>query len=72
MTKNLTQMTNTELKQYLSATRNDDEKFSAALKELMSRRDKDASWFPFEQSPSEVESLIKNKVAQIERQQNPE
>lgn len=42
MKQNLNQMTNVELKQYISENRNDDEAFRAALGVLLSRRDHNA------------------------------
>jgi hypothetical protein len=39
MMQNLNQMTNTELKRFLSENRNDEEAFRHGLKVLMSRRD---------------------------------
>ncbi len=59
-------MTNSELKQYLSANRTDDDKFSAALAELISR-DPNPTIYPFEQSLEEVSSIIKQKIEEIER-----
>lgn len=42
MKLDLNDMTNAELKQYISENRNDDEAFSAALGVLLSRRDPNA------------------------------
>ncbi len=67
MEKPFKQMTNSELKQYLSANRTDDDKFSAALAELISR-DPNPTIYPFEQSPEEVSSIIKQKIEEIERE----
>jgi hypothetical protein len=50
-------MTNAELKQYISAHRNDDQAFRAALEVLMSRRDPNAPYqpYPFDLSDPEAE-----------------
>lgn len=64
MTPNLSQMTNTELKQYLSEHRNDEAAFQAALAVLMNRRNpSNRQPYPFDlASPeSEVEALLKEK-----------
>lgn len=57
MTQDLHQMTNAELKQYISAHRNDDQAFRAALEVLMSRRDPNAPYqpYPFDLSDPEAE-----------------
>jgi hypothetical protein len=47
MTQDLHQMTNAELKQYISAHRNEDQAFRAALQVLMSRRDPNAPYQPY-------------------------
>lgn len=47
MTQNLHQMTNTELKQYISKHRNDEEAFRAALEVLIGRRDPNATYQPY-------------------------
>jgi HSP20 family molecular chaperone IbpA len=54
----------TELKQYLSEHRNDDDKFSEALQELMSR-DQNPTWYP----PTDWEEtgrIIKRKIEEME------
>ncbi|MBW4633335.1 MAG: hypothetical protein KME30_16005 [Iphinoe sp. HA4291-MV1] len=58
-------MTNTELKQYVSQHRNDEEAFRAALQVLMSRRDPATQQpYPFDLDnfQSEVEALLKEKL----------
>ncbi len=57
MTPNLHQMTNAELKKYISANRNNDLTFCAALEVLMSRRDPNAPYqpYPFDLSDPEGE-----------------
>jgi hypothetical protein len=71
MTHNLQQMTNTELKQYISQHRNNDEAFRAALEVLMSRRDPNAPYqpYPFELTDpkSKVEALLIEKIKQAEQ-----
>jgi hypothetical protein len=47
MTQDLYQMTNAELKQYISVHRNNEEAFRAALGVLMSRRDPSAPYHPY-------------------------
>jgi len=49
MTPELSEMTNAELKQYISKNRNDEKAFRTALEVLMSRRDPNA---PFSLIPS--------------------
>jgi len=70
MTQNLHQMTNTELKQYISKHRNDEEAFRAALEVLISRRDPDAAYqpYPFDLADpeGEVEAILMNKIKQAE------
>ncbi|NMG09490.1 hypothetical protein [Brasilonema sp. UFV-L1] len=65
MMQNLNQMSNTELKQYLSEHRNEEEAFRAALQVLMSRRDPATQQpYPFDldNPQSEVEALLKEKL----------
>jgi len=63
-------MTNTELKQYISKHRNDEEAFRAALEVLISRRDPDAAYqpYPFDLADpeGEVEAILMNKIKQAE------
>jgi len=70
MTQNLHQMTNTELKQYISKHRNDGEAFRAALEVLISLRDPDAAYqpYPFDLADpeGEVEAILMNKIKQAE------
>lgn len=69
MTPNLSQMTNTELKQYLSEHRNDEEAFRAALEVLMRRRDPaNRQPYPFDLAnpESEVEAILREKFKQAE------
>ncbi|MUG92259.1 hypothetical protein F7734_07235 [Scytonema sp. UIC 10036] len=71
MIHNLEQMTNAELKQYISQHRNNEEAFRAALEVLMSRRDPNAPYqpYPFELTDpkSEVEALLIEKIKQTEQ-----
>lgn len=66
MTQNLHQMTNTELKQYLSDHRNEEETFRSALQVLISRRAPNAlrQPYPFDLSnpESEVKELLEEKI----------
>jgi hypothetical protein len=65
MTPNLDQMTNHELKKYLSEHRNDEVAFRAGLQILMDRRDPAMRQpYPFDLSDpeGEVEALLKEKL----------
>lgn len=65
MMQNLNQMTNLELKQYLSEHRNDETAFRAGLQVLMDRRDPSMLQpYPFDLSDpeQEVETLLKEKL----------
>lgn len=59
----LKQMSKVELKRYLSKHRNDDEKFSEALKELMNR-DPNPTWYP-PTNWEETEKILKSKLHEI-------
>lgn len=66
MTQNLHQLTNTELKRYISEHRNDEKAFRAALEVLMSRRDPNATYqpYPFDLADpkAEVEAILMKKI----------
>ncbi len=68
MIPNLNQMTNAELKQYISAHRNDEQAFRAALEELISRRDPNAPYqpYPFDLADpeGEVKAILTKKIKQ--------
>ncbi|MBE9228327.1 hypothetical protein IQ264_23165 [Phormidium sp. LEGE 05292] len=69
MTANLPQMLSTELKQYLSEHRNDEEAFRAALEVLMSRRNPaNRQPYPFDLAnpEKEVEAILREKLEQSE------
>jgi len=70
MIPNLNQMTNAELKQYISAHRNDEEAFRSALEELISRRDPNAAYqpYPFDLADpeGEVKAILRKKIKQAE------
>jgi hypothetical protein len=70
MTQDLHQMTNAELKQYISVHRNEDQAFRAALEVLMSRRDPNAPYqpYPFDLSDPEVEvqAIFAKKLSQAQ------
>ncbi len=69
MMQNLSQMTNTELKRFLSENRNNEEAFRAALEVLMSRRDPATQQpYPFdlENPETQVEALLREKLAHSE------
>jgi hypothetical protein len=65
MMPNLSEMTNTELKRFISEHRNDAEAFQAAMEVLMSRRNPaNHHPYPFDlQNPEvEVEALLREKL----------
>jgi hypothetical protein len=70
MTPNLQEMTTTELKQFLSEHRNDDEAFRAALAVLIDRRDPNAPYqpYPFDLADpkTEVEAILVQKLNQVQ------
>lgn len=69
MTSNLSEMTNTELKQYLSEHRNDQQAFQSALEVLMSRRNPaNRQPYPFglADPKTEVEAIFRKKLNQTE------
>jgi hypothetical protein len=70
MKPKLNQMTNAELKQYISAHRNDEEAFRAALEELISRRDPNAAYqpYPFDLADpeGEVKAILIEKIKQAQ------
>jgi hypothetical protein len=69
MMPNLSEMTNIELKRYISEHRNDIEAFQAAMEVLMSRRNPaNRHPYPFElENPEvEVEALLREKLNQAE------
>jgi hypothetical protein len=55
----LHQMTNAELKQYISAHRNDEEAFRSALEVLLSRRDPNAAYHPYPFNLTDPEHEVK-------------
>lgn len=66
MTQNLQDMTNAELKHYISEHRNDREEFRQALQVLLDRRDADTASqpYPFDLADpeSEVTAILKDKI----------
>ncbi len=58
---NLKEMTVTELKKFLAENRNDDQKFSEALGELLSRNP-NRKKYPADQSFEEVGKIIQEKI----------
>lgn len=58
---NLKEMTNAELKQFLSANRNNDEPFSEALSELLNRNS-GAQRYPANMPPEEIEQVIREHL----------
>ncbi|XGV96016.1 MAG: hypothetical protein ACAF41_25175 [Leptolyngbya sp. BL-A-14] len=74
MTQDLNQLTNAELKRYISERRNDGEAFHAALQVLMSRRDPNAITYPYPYDMAdpmrEGEAIFREKLSQIERERS--
>ncbi|MBC6477978.1 MAG: hypothetical protein GDA56_09505 [Hormoscilla sp. GM7CHS1pb] len=66
MNQQLTEMNNYELKQYLSAHRNDAEAFSQALQVALSRREDEAKSYPYpyDMSTEEVVAIFREKLNQ--------
>lgn len=67
MMQNFSQMTNTELKRFLSENRNDETAFRAALEVLIDRCDLATQQpYPFdlEDPEAQVEALLKEKLGQ--------
>ena len=65
MTLPLSQLTNSELKHYISEHRNDEQAFRAALEILMSRRDPaNRQPYPFDLANPErdVEAILREKL----------
>ena len=58
---NLDEMTNSELKQYLSKHRNNDEAFSEALGELLNRNP-NTQPYPADMPPEEIEQVIREHI----------
>ena len=70
MSQDLNQMTNAELKRYISEHRNNDDAFHAALQILMSRRDPNAVTYPYPYDMTdpkrEMEAIFREKIRQLE------
>jgi hypothetical protein len=69
MMPNLSEMTNAELKRYISEHRNDKEAFQAAMEVLMSRRNPaNRQPYPFELANPEVEveAILREKLNQAQ------
>jgi len=69
MMPDLSEMTTTELKRYISEHRNDVEAFQAAMEVLMSRRNPaNRHPYPFDmENPEvEVEALLRERLNQLE------
>ena len=65
MKKLLSQMSNTELRQYLSENRNDEEKFSQVLELLISRKTENFKYPPpSEMDREEIEAIFQAKLNQ--------
>lgn len=71
MMQNFSQMTNAELKRFLSENRNDEAAFRAALEVLMERRDPATQQpYPFdlENPETQVEAFLREKLDQFKEQ----
>ncbi len=70
MTQDLDQMTNAELKQYLSVHRNEELAFRAALEVLISRRDPNKPYqpnpFDLQDPEAEMQAIFLEKLKQSE------
>lgn len=69
MMQNLTQMTNVELRKYISEHRNDEKAFRAAMEVLTSRRDpakRQPYPFALKNPEAEVEAVLRAKLNQVE------
>jgi hypothetical protein len=65
MKKTLSQMTNKELRRYLSENRHDEERFSQALEILMSRKQGNFKYPPpSEMEQDEIEAIFQAKLNQ--------
>jgi hypothetical protein len=76
MTQDLNQMTNAELKRYISEHRNNDDAFHAALQVLMSRRDPSAITYPHPYNMAdperEMEAIFREKIRQLKMDKLPD
>lgn len=64
----LQQMTANQLKQYLSEHRRDDDKFSAALSELL-KRDPNPIIYPADMPLEAMEKIVQEKIKQIKKEE---
>ena len=64
----LKQLTIKKLKQFMPEHRRDDEKFSAALSELLSR-DPDGVVYPANMPMAEVQRILQEKLTEVKRSQ---
>ncbi|WP_041918485.1 DUF6887 family protein [Gloeocapsa sp. PCC 7428] len=58
---NIKEMTATELKQFLSVNRNNDEAFNEALSELINRSST-TQRYPADMTPEEIEQVIRKQI----------
>ncbi|MEA5537304.1 DUF6887 family protein [Crocosphaera sp. XPORK-15E] len=66
MSKPLEEMTNAELRLYMSEQRNNEDAFSRALEVLISRKQNTTKYpYPLSMSYEEVEAIFKDKIKQI-------
>ncbi|MEM9538088.1 MAG: hypothetical protein AAGA60_01105 [Cyanobacteria bacterium P01_E01_bin.42] len=66
MTRDLTTLSNSELKKYIKVHRNDNEAFHEALKVLISRSSGQKYPAPFEMPKEEVEAIFRDKIKPLE------
>lgn len=64
MMEKLEQMSNTELKAYIKANRNNEEACHQALKILLSRKSPNSQKYPYNLSASEMEAIFRDKLQQ--------
>lgn len=62
MSKNLQNLTNSELKSYIKAHRNDESACHEALKILMSRRSENTVKYAYDMTDEEMEALFQEKL----------
>ena len=62
MSENLQNLTNSELKAYIKAHRNDETAFHAALKILMSRRSENTVKYAYDITDEEMKALFQEKL----------
>ncbi|AFY82669.1 DUF6887 family protein [Oscillatoria acuminata] len=62
MSENLENLTNSELKSYIKAHRNDESACHAALKIMMSRRSENTAKYAYDITDEEMEAIFQEKL----------